>query len=238
MYLAVRGVWQALRFAVKLPENVRFSLPKSSHPPKSLNERSLAVAAKKLAASDPDLARIVKAYGLPPLWEREPGFATLVYIILDQQVSLASAKAAFHRLQTTLGHITPDSFLTLNQPELKTIGFSRQKTSYAQLLAEAILDRQIDLDILHELPDDEVRTTLKQLKGIGDWTADIYLLMALGRPDIWPRGDLALVIAMQKIKQLPARPTAEEFALLGEPWKPFRAVAARLLWHFYLSQSR
>ena len=203
--------------------------------PNPLNERSLAVAAKNLAASDPDLARIVNAYGLPPLWEREPGFATLVYIILEQQVSLASAKAAFHRLQVTLGHITPDNFLTLNHAELKTIGFSRQKTLYAQLLAEAVLDQQLDLEALHELPDDEVRTTLKQLKGIGDWTADIYLLMALGRPDVWPKGDLALVVAMQRLKQLPTRPTAEEFALLGESWKPLRAVAARLLWHFYLS---
>jgi DNA-3-methyladenine glycosylase II len=211
-------------------------MPKRNNVPPPLNERSLAVAAKKLAASDSDLARIVKAYGLPPLWEREPGFATLVYIILEQQVSLASAKAAFYRLQTTLGRITPDNFLTLNNTELKTIGFSRQKTLYAQLLAEAILDQQIDLDGLHKLPDDEVRTTLKQLKGIGDWTADIYLLMALGRPDIWPRGDLALLVAMQKLKQLPARPTADEFAQLGEPWRPLRAVAARLLWHFYLSQ--
>jgi DNA-3-methyladenine glycosylase II len=210
-------------------------MPKRNNVPIPLNERSLAVAAKKLAASDPDLARILKTYGTPPLWEREPGFATLVYIILEQQVSLASAKAAFYRLQMTLGHITPDNFLKLNNAELKAIGFSRQKTLYAQLLAEAVLDRQIDLDHLHELPDDEVRTTLKQLKGIGDWTADVYLLMALGRPDIWPRGDLALLVAMQKLKQLPARPTAEEFALLGEPWKPYRAVAARLLWHFYLS---
>ena len=211
---------------------------KRNNVPNPLNERSLAVAARKLAASDPDLARIVTAYGLPPLWERAPGFATLVYIILEQQVSLASAKAAFHRLQATLGHLTPDNFLTLSNTELKTIGFSRQKSLYAQLLAEAILDRHIDLEALPTLPDDEVRTTLKQLKGLGDWTADIYLLMVLGRPDVWPKGDLALVVAMQKLKQLPTRPTAEEFALLGESWKPFRAVAARLLWHFYLSQKR
>lgn len=210
-------------------------MPKRNNITNPLNERSLAVAARKLAASDPDLARILKLYGTPPLWEREPGFATLVYIILEQQVSLASAKAAFTKLQATLGHITPDNFLSLNNAELKSIGFSRQKTTYAQLLAEAVLDQQIDLDTLHELPDDEVRATLKQMKGIGDWTADVYLLMVLGRPDIWPRGDLALHVAMQKLKQLPARPTADEFALMGEPWKPFRAVAARMLWHFYLS---
>ena len=210
-------------------------MPKRNNVPNPLNERSLAVAAKKLAASDPDLARVLDAYGTPPLWEREPGFATLVYIILEQQVSLASAKAAFQRLQAALGFIAPDNFLALNNAELKAIGFSRQKTQYAQLLAEALLDRRIDMEALHAMPDDDVRTTLKQLKGIGDWTADIYLLMALGRPDIWPKGDLALLVAMQKLKRLPARPTAEEFALLGEPWKPFRAVAARFLWHFYLS---
>ncbi len=206
--------------------------------PNPLNERSLAVAAKTLAARDPDLARIVAAHGLPPLWEREPGFATLVYIILEQQVSLASAKAAYDRLRLALGAITPDNFLTFNDSELKAIGFSRQKTLYARLLAQAILDRQLDLEALPNLPDDEVRATLKQRKGIGDWTADIYLLMALGRPDIWPKGDLALLVAVQRLKQLPARPTADEFALLGESWKPVRAVAARLLWHFYLRERR
>lgn len=211
-------------------------MSKPHNAPNSLNETSLAVAAQTLATSDPDLARIVVAYGLPPLWAREPGFATLIHIILEQQVSLASAQAAFERLRVALGAITPDNLLTLNDAELKTIGFSRQKTLYARLLAQAILDRQLEMDALHSMADDEVRTTLKQLKGIGDWTADIYLLMALGRPDVWPRGDLALVVAMQRLKQLPTRPTAEEFARLGEPWKPFRAVAARMLWHFYLSQ--
>ena len=204
--------------------------------PGSLDEKSLVVKARKLAESDADLTRILQAYGTPPLWAREPGFATLIHIILEQQVSLASAKAAFDRLHGAIAPITPTSFLTLNAVELKTIGFSRQKTLYAQLLAEAILGGQLDLEALNSLPDDEVRETLKRLKGIGDWTADIYLLMALRRPDIWPQGDLALLVAMQKLKQLPLRPTREEFDLLGEKWKPYRAVAARFLWHFYLSE--
>ncbi len=204
--------------------------------PRSLDEKSLVVKARKLAESDADLTRILQAYGTPPLWAREPGFATLIHIILEQQVSLASAKAAFDRLHAAIAPITPTSFLTLNAVELKTIGFSRQKTLYAQLLAEAILGGQLDLEALNSLPDDEVRETLKRLKGIGDWTADIYLLMALRRPDIWPQGDLALLVAMQKLKQLPLRPTREEFDLLGEKWKPYRAVAARFLWHFYLSE--
>ena len=203
--------------------------------PTSLNEKSLAVAARKLAASDPDLARLLETYGLPPLWAREPGFATLIHIILEQQVSLASAKAAFDRLRAALGSVRPDKLLKLNDAELKTIGLSRQKTLYARLLAEAILDRQIELEALQSMPDDEVRATLKQLKGIGDWTADIYLLMALGRPDIWPKGDLALLVAMQRLKQLAARPTQAEFDLIGAAWQPYRAVAARMLWHYYLS---
>ncbi len=205
---------------------------------KALNEKSLAVNARKLADSDADFARILQAYGTPPLWAREPGFATLVQIILEQQVSLASAKAAFDRLHAAIAPITPENFLTLNEVELKTIDFSRQKTLYSRLLAEAVLNGQLDLEALPSLPDDEVRETLKQRKGVGDWTADIYLLMVLRRPDIWPRGDLALLVALQKLKQLPARPTREEFDDLGLKWRPFRAVAARFLWHFYLSERR
>ncbi len=206
--------------------------------PKSLDEKTLEVISRKLAKSDEDLARVFHAYGAPPLWARDPGFATLVYIILEQQVSLASAKAAFDKLYSAIAPITPESFLELNGFELKKIGFSRQKSLYARLLAEAILDGQIDLEALSLLPDDEVRENLKRLKGIGDWTADIYLLMALRRPDIWPQGDLALLVAMQKLKNLPARPTREEFEKLGEKWKPYRAVAARFLWHFYLSERK
>jgi DNA-3-methyladenine glycosylase II len=200
-----------------------------------LDEKSLAVAVNHLAASDPDLARILHLYGMPPLWAREPGFPTLVHIILEQQVSLASAQAAFDRLQAALVTVTPERFLLLSDAELKAIGLSRQKMLYARLLAQAILDRQLDLDALAELPDDEVRVTLKQLKGIGAWTADIYLLMALRRPDIWPQGDLGLLVALQRMKNLALRPTPAEFDLYGAAWRPYRAVAARLLWHFYLS---
>ena len=203
--------------------------------PKALDEKSLAVAAKRLAASDPDLARLLQTYGTPPLWAREPSFPTLIHIILEQQVSLASAKAAVDRLHAAIAPITPERLLTLDDAAMKTIGFSRQKMLYVRLLAEAILTRQLDLEALSTLPDDEVRLTLKQLKGIGDWTADIYLLMALRRPDIWPKGDLALLVAMQRMKNLATRPTQAEFDLIGAAWQPYRAVAARLLWHFYLS---
>lgn len=188
-----------------------------------------------LAARDTDLAAIVARFGYPPLWAREASFATLVQIILEQQVSLASAKAAFDRLGAALGQIEPQRLLTLDDASLKTIGFSRQKTHYARLLAQALLDGQLDLARLARLPDEEVRATLKQLKGIGDWTVDIYLLMALRRPDVWPKGDLGLAVGAQEVKGLAVRPTPSELESLGNAWRPWRAAAARLLWHHYLS---
>lgn len=201
-----------------------------------LDEKTLRRAVKTLAARDADLAALAQRLGPPPLWAREAGFATLIHIILEQQVSLASAKAAFDRLQVALGVIEPERLLTLDDATLKAIGFSRQKTRYARLLAEALLAGQLDLVQLASLPDDEVRVVLKQLKGIGDWTVDIYLLMALRRPDVWPKGDLALAVAWQRVKRLSVRPGPDELERYAEPWRPWRAAAARLLWHYYLSE--
>ena len=201
----------------------------------ALDEEKLVAACQALAKQDEDLANIFQRFGKPPLWAREPGFATLVHIILEQQVSVASAKSAFDKLVKFVEILTPKNLLRLNDAELKAVGFSRQKTGYARGLAEAVLNGKIDLKALESLPDAEVKAELKKLKGIGDWTSDIYLLMALARPDVMPKGDLALHIAWQKLKNLELRPTSDEFLLIAERWKPFRAVAARLLWHFYLS---
>ncbi|MBZ0201156.1 MAG: hypothetical protein K8H86_14885 [Ignavibacteriaceae bacterium] len=175
-------------------------------------------------------------YGPPPLWGREEGFATLLYIILEQQVSLASAKAAYNKLIERLGKITPRKFLTLSDSELKTIGFSRQKTSYGRNLAEAVIKGTLNIPELYNLDGEEAKNNLMRIKGIGNWTADIYLLMALGRPDILPSGDLALLSAVHKLKKLEHRPSNEEFFEMSKKWKPWRAVAARILWHFYLSE--
>lgn len=199
-----------------------------------LDEKSLVAGAHHLAAGDFDFAHILRAYGQPPLWAREPGFPTLIHIILEQQVSLASARAAFDRLCAAIVPLTPERFLTLDDVTLKAIGFSRQKMNYVRLLAQEILAERLDLEALRILPDDEVRDSLKRLKGVGDWTADIYLLMALRRADVWPKGDLALMIALQKLKKLPARPAPEIFMEWGEQWKPLRAIAARFLWLYYL----
>ena len=201
-----------------------------------LDTQAFARGLRCLTQGDPDLAAIVAAYGPPPLWVRPPGFPTLVRIILEQQVSLASARAAFDKLGTALGQMTPRRFLQLDPPALKAIGFSRQKTMYAQSLAQAMCERRFRPGALCALPDATVRQTLLRFKGVGEWSADIYLLMALRRPDVWPKQDLAIAVAMQAVKRLGARPTPDQVERLGEPWRPWRAIAARLLWHYYLSQ--
>lgn len=201
-----------------------------------LNDKNLLAACRKLAAADTNLNFIFQTYGLPPLWKRETGFATLIHIILEQQVSLASALSAFNRLQEKLGEITPESVLSLTDEELKACYFSRQKTVYARALAKAIVSGDLDLKLLEKLPDDDAKTELKKIKGIGDWTSDIYLLMALLRADVMPKGDLALHIAWKKLKNLDRTPSSDEFQIIAKRWQPYRAVAARLLWHFYLRE--
>ena len=201
-----------------------------------LDEIAFQSGIRELTVRDADLARVIQTYGAPPLWVREPGFPSLVYIILEQQVSLASARAAFQRLLAAASPLTPTRFLKLSDRQLKQIGFSRQKALYTRLLAESLVKRHLDLDDLHDLSDDDARKFLIALKGIGTWTADIYLLSALRRPDIWPIGDLALAVAVQEVKRLRSRPSPERLERLSQLWRPYRAVAARLFWHAYLSK--
>ena len=204
---------------------------------KPLNEKNLIIACQRLSKQDEDLAFIFLTYDVPPLWAREPGFATLIHIILEQQVSLASALSAFNKLREKLsGEITPENLLSLSDAEMKAAYFSRQKTVYARDLARNILNGSLDLNSFGNLSNEEIKHELKKIKGIGEWTSDIYLLMAMLRADVMPKGDLALHIAWQKLKNLENRPTSNEFLVVAEKWKPFRAVAARLLWHFYLNK--
>jgi DNA-3-methyladenine glycosylase II len=198
-----------------------------------LSQRSLRAAARALASEDPDLRTSLERFGPPPLWAREPGFATLVHLILEQQVSLASALAAFDRLRAALGVITPAGFLRLTDEELRAVGFSGQKAGYARGLALALGDG-LDLDALSRMPDDDVRLTLMELRGVGRWTADVYMTMCLLRPDVWPHGDQALATAAMEVLGLPERPTFDALAVRADGWRPYRAVAARILWHHYL----
>ena len=201
-----------------------------------LTVSSLADAVDHLAARDPDLAGIVARFGPPPLWDRDPGFGTLLHIVLEQQVSLASAAAAFKRLRAAADPLTPTRFLGLTDPELLAIGFSRQKARYGRALAEAIQTGTLDLVALEGSDDETVHRALQDIPGIGPWTSTIYLLMVLGRPDVWPVGDIALAAAVGEVKSLDHRPTPLEMAELGEAWRPWRSVAARLFWHDYLGR--
>ena len=208
----------------------------SSSTPATLTAENLTDALQFLAARDANLAQILKDFGPPQMWERAPGFATLLYIILEQLVSLASAKATFDRLLAILSPLTPEGFLELDDATLRRAGFSRQKTAATRNLARAILEGDLDLDALGSMSDEEARSELMKIKGIGAWTADIYLLRALLRPDVFPAGDRALVVAFQLINNLAAPPTTKELELRAANWQPWRAVAARLLWHYYLSR--
>jgi DNA-3-methyladenine glycosylase II len=200
----------------------------------ALSEASLLEAVATLAERDPALAASVERFGPPPLWDREPSFATLVHLILEQQVSLASALAAFERLRAALGgDVAPAAFLELDDRALRVIGFSRQKAGYARDLALALVEG-LDLASLERLDDDEVRVDLMKLRGVGRWTADVYLTMCLRRPDVWPNGDLALAVGAMELLELPSRPTDDELREIAERWHPYRAVAARIVWHHYL----
>ena len=189
-----------------------------------------------VSAKDADLQGIISQYGYPPLWVRPNTFETLVLTILEQQVSLASAYAAYKRLKGKTHVIEPHTFLLLTDEELRACAFSRQKIIYVRGLATAMLQNEINLEHLATQPDDIVRTTLKKLKGIGDWTVDIYLLHALQRTDIFPLGDLALVNALKMVKGLDGATTKEDLLQIGEPWKPHRSIATMLLWHYYIQK--
>ena len=192
-----------------------------------------------LCERDLDLEGSFQQFGPPPHWQRAPGFPTLIQIILEQQVSLASARAVFDKLNALRGinnRLTPKRFLQLDDATLKGCGFSRQKARYSRLLAEAVINRAIVLEDLEQQEDDEVRQQLCALKGIGPWTADVYLLMALDRPDLWPIGDIALQEGVRLIKGLDKRPVGEDMLNIAEPWRPYRSVAARMVWHHYLCE--
>ena len=209
----------------------------------ALDDAALLLAVDALSATDPDLAAIVARHGAPPLWGREPGFETLVQIILEQQVSLGSAVAAVGRLRSALGidasaPLTPQAVLELGEEAMRGAGLTRQKAGYLVGLASDLTTGRLDLVAVAAESDEDARTALMSVAGIGRWTADIYLLMALGRPDIWPDGDLALAAATRRAKGLAALPTRHEQRAIAAAWQPWRAVAARILWHAYLAGER
>ncbi|MEX0606314.1 MAG: DNA-3-methyladenine glycosylase 2 family protein [Marinobacter sp.] len=201
---------------------------------RSLTQESLCHGAEQLAAMDPDLERLYRRLGTPPLWAREPGFTTLVQIILEQQVSLKAARTMFQRLSANLGEMSPQSVMDSGEAGLRSLGLTRQKARYCYGLAERVTNGQLPLEHLGSLSDDEGRAALLALPGLGPWSVDVYYLMALRRPDVWPQGDLALAAALQDVKDLNAPATRTEQQQFAEAWSPWRAVAARMLWAHYL----
>jgi DNA-3-methyladenine glycosylase II len=199
---------------------------------------TLAEGTRALCRRDPDLAALVARNGLPPMWARRPGFPTLVHIVLEQQVSIAAARSLFRRVRCELGDMTPERIVERGILGLHHLGLTRQKASYCHALAHAVMDGSLSLSGIARGDDVAGRSALLALRGIGPWSADIYYLMALRRPDVWPTGDLALAIALAEVKRLRRRPDAGRQLDMSAAWAPWRSVAARLLWHYYLTTRR
>jgi DNA-3-methyladenine glycosylase II len=188
-----------------------------------------------LTREDSDLRHIIEQYGYPPMWTRPNKFETLVLTILEQQISLAAAYAAFQKLKDYIGAITPKKILAMTDEELRACYFTRQKTGYVRGLAQAILSKQINLKAFEHMEDGEVRRQLKALKGIGDWTVDIYLIHVLRHTDVFPLGDLALLNGVRMLKENKEL-TKEEIEKISLKWKPYRTIATMLVWHYYIKK--
>jgi DNA-3-methyladenine glycosylase II len=206
--------------------------------PRALTRETLAAGVRFLARRDRDFAALYRRNGLPPMWARRPGFPTLVHIVLEQQVSIAAARSLYRRVSAEIGGMTPERVLERGVPGLHRLGITRQKASYCHALAQAVVDGSLSLGGIARAEDGAGRSALLRLRGIGPWSADIYYLMALRRPDVWPAGDLALAIALHEVKGLRRRPDAGRQLEMSAAWAPLRSVAARLLWHYYLTTRR
>lgn len=192
----------------------------------------------ELAKKDKELKHVLDRYGYPPIWSRPNTFESLIHIILEQQVSLASALAALNKLKEKIKNVTPDNLLKLKDEELRACYFSRQKALYARHLAESIVNGNISLKKLEKLKDEDIRVQLTSVKGIGNWTVDIYLIFILGHVDVFPLGDLAAVNALKFLKKLPSATPKQKVLAIAEKWKPYRTIAVMILWHFYLEERK
>jgi len=220
--------------ADSLSDGSRHVLKTTTDHPTRLKREGLEIAAAALAARDPHLAAIHHLHGPPPMWARRPGFPTLLRIVLEQQVSLLSARAMFERLKSNIEPFNAAGFIASGEAPLRALGVTRQKAHYCVQVAQAFTNG--DLNRIALMNDEDAHAALLRIKGVGPWTANIYLLMALGRPDIWPDGDIALASALGSLRKMKARPTFPELAKIAEGWRPYRSVAARMLWQYYLAE--
>ena len=202
--------------------------------PHPLSEAALIEGIDRLAQIDPDVARALERVGYPAPRQREPGFATLLRIMVAQQLSTRSAAAIWARVEAACAPpVTAERYLALDEGAFQSIGFSRQKMAYGRALAEAVVGGALDLDALATLPEEDAIAAISALRGFGRWSAEIYLLFALGRADIFPGDDLGLQVGMQRLKRLDARPNRKAMDLLAERWRPLRGCGAIFLWHYY-----
>lgn len=185
---------------------------------------------------DSCMLQIIEEYGYPLIFSRPANFETLIHIILEQQVSLTSAKAALVQLKQKIGEVTPEKILLLTDQELRDCYFSRQKISYAKCLAEEVINGSLIIDELYKKSDEEVSIQLKKIKGIGNWTVDVFLMMALQRCNCFPIGDIALINSIKHVKQLPKETSKEEILQIAEQWQPYRTIAAYILWWAYIKR--
>jgi DNA-3-methyladenine glycosylase II len=193
----------------------------------------LQQALDHLARADPHMGRAILEIGPPPPRHRPASFATLLDVIIAQQVSTASARAISGRLAERLRRVTPEAFIALSDPDLRAVGFSRQKTLYGRDLAAHFLEGRLSLTRLRRMEDEAAIEALSAVKGIGRWSAEVFLLFALQRPDVMPAQDLALLVAAQRMKGWRSRPEPKKLLKLAELWRPYRSYAARMLWHYY-----
>jgi DNA-3-methyladenine glycosylase II len=200
----------------------------------ALSQADLNDGIDRLAQVDEDVARALARVGYPAPRQREPGFATLLRIMVAQQLSTKSAAAIWARLEAACAPaVTAERYLALDDAAFRAIGFSRQKMAYGRSLAEAVAGGALDLEALATLPEEEAIAAISALRGFGRWSAEIYLLFALGRADIFPADDLGLQVGMQRLKRLEARPNRKALDLLVEHWRPLRGCGAIFLWHYY-----
>jgi DNA-3-methyladenine glycosylase II len=202
----------------------------------TFNSTNFKKICNKLCRIDKDLHSIIREHGHPPMWTRPATFQTLILTILEQQVSLASAYAAFKKLKERIGYVTPEKILSLSDEGLRSCYFSRQKIVYARELATAVLSKQLRLKKFSAAHEDEIRLELKKIKGIGDWTVDVYLMHALQRSDLFPLGDIALVNSLREVKKLHVHTTKEDMLAIADSWRPYRTVASMILWHAYIKK--
>ena len=186
-----------------------------------------------LTQKDPIFQSIIDKYGLPERPSRPQGFETLVLLLLEQQVSIASAKATFLRLREHVGQFQPSILIPISEEQYRALGVSRQKASYIKALATAIESQELQLEALPHKSAEQVRHELLKIKGIGNWTIDIYLMFCLQEPDLLPLGDVAVVRTIQELWQLERKEEMEELAM---QWSPYRSFATYLLWHYYLNK--